>query len=97
MPTKSHKSIDLRLKGLRDESSKIGYKLKDEQTYLGSIPKHNGLTEEVGREVTTATKYQSIIVCMNDNQAIGAISVINELKYKIPEDVAVLGYDDIKA
>ena len=33
---------------------------------------------------------------MNDNQAIGAISVINELKYKIPEDVAVLGYDDIK-
>ena len=47
LPTKSNKSIDLRLKGLRDESSKIGYKLKDEQTYLGSIPKHNGLTEEV--------------------------------------------------
>ena len=34
-------------------------------------------------------------VCSNDVMALGAISSILEAGYRVPEDIAIVGYDDI--
>jgi LacI family transcriptional regulator len=38
----------------------------------------------------------SAIMCCNDMVAIGAIKELNAMGYKVPEDISVMGYDDIK-
>ena len=35
------------------------------------------------------------IICSNDSQAIGALRRLNELGYAVPEEVSVVGFDDI--
>jgi DNA-binding LacI/PurR family transcriptional regulator len=37
----------------------------------------------------------TVIVAPNDVAAIGAITKLKELKYRVPEDVAVVGYGNI--
>jgi DNA-binding LacI/PurR family transcriptional regulator len=36
-----------------------------------------------------------VIIALNDLMAIGAILALQEAGYRVPEDVAVMGYDDI--
>lgn len=36
------------------------------------------------------------IFCFNDEMAIGAISLLKENGYKIPDDISVMGFDDIR-
>ena len=35
------------------------------------------------------------IICSNDSQAVGALRRLNELGYAVPEEVSVVGFDDI--
>ena len=35
-------------------------------------------------------------ICINDNTAIAAIRAINDKGYKVPEDISVVGFDDIE-
>lgn len=36
------------------------------------------------------------VFCANDEMAIGAINALNEEKVKVPEDISIVGYDDIR-
>jgi DNA-binding LacI/PurR family transcriptional regulator len=36
------------------------------------------------------------IVCANDSMALGAMSKLNRENYKVPEDISVIGFDDIE-
>lgn len=63
------------------------------------------ITEEVLDEISAynvsfklLNKYNDItaIVANNDYVAIGAMKAINELGLKIPDDISVIGYDDIE-
>ncbi len=40
-------------------------------------------------------KYPTAIVCFNDQQALGILAALKELKIKVPEDISVVGNDDI--
>jgi LacI family transcriptional regulator len=40
-------------------------------------------------------EYPTAIICFNDLVAIGAMSALSELNIRIPEDVSVIGHDDI--
>ena len=55
----------------------------------------SGLTHTLAL-LTGATRPDAI-VCGNDAMALGAISAARRLKLRVPEDVAVAGFDDIPA
>ncbi len=66
----------------------------------GESTKHAGYTEEAGFEAIY--KYHEMgdfpdaIFCSNDTQAIGAYHALNKLGLRVPEDIGIMGYDNIK-
>ncbi len=66
----------------------------------GDSTKHAGYTEEAGFEAIF--KYQEMddfpdaIFCANDTQAIGAYHALNKIGLRVPEDIGLMGYDNIK-
>lgn len=47
-------------------------------------------------ELIRAGNIPEAFCCANDNVAIGVISALNDYQYRIPEDVSVIGLDDIE-
>jgi LacI family transcriptional regulator len=39
--------------------------------------------------------YPTAIICFNDQQALGVLSALDKLKLRVPEDLSIIGYDDI--
>jgi len=58
-------------------------------------------TPELGfsptRELLSRDVFFSALVCYNDLAAIGAIRVIREHGLRVPEDISVVGFDDIES
>jgi len=44
----------------------------------------------------SSRKYPTAMFCANDRMAIGAIRAIQERKLRVPQDIAVVGFDDIE-
>ncbi len=97
--TKSNIS-DLREKGFRDALTKAGIELKDDYLVTGITRKHAGFSEEAGYEAVKILEQRSAVpealFCSNDAQAIGAMHALSESGLRVPDDVAVMGYDNIK-
>jgi len=59
----------------------------------------SGWSPEVGyepaRRLTQATRDFSALVCFNDTAAIGAIRALHEAGIRVPQEVSVMGFDDI--
>ncbi len=86
---------DLRLKGYREELARSGHAIRSEHVRLGE-----GNVEDAKRmalELLTLPKRPRAIFAMSDLQAIGVIKAVRELNLRSPEDVAILGFDDIEA
>ncbi len=66
----------------------------------GQSQKHAGFTEEAGYEAIfeydRMGNFPDAIFCANDTQAIGAYHALNKLGIRIPEDIGLMGYDNIK-
>ena len=66
----------------------------------GDSTKHAGYTEEAGYEAVykydEMGEFPDAIFCSNDTQAIGAYHALIKLGLKIPEDIGIMGYDNIK-
>jgi len=78
-----------------------------EELEKAGIPYDNDLVEEAAYSVESGyqamlnilertTDKPTAVFAGNDHMAIGAIKTLKEKGYKIPEDVAVVGYDDIE-
>jgi len=76
--------------------------IKIEPSFIvkGESLKHGGFSEEAGFEAiqkfTEKARFPEAIFCLNDTLAIGAKYALSQLQKKVPEDVAVMGYDNIK-
>jgi LacI family transcriptional regulator len=81
-----------------------------EQGYRNSLKKHNLLqvdeyileddfTSESGYALAVQamklTHPPSALICGDDMMAFGAVQALKELGYRVPEDVSVIGFDDI--
>lgn len=83
-------SID-RLNGYKDSLKENDLSVQDELIFEGDF------TEESGREGVQKllAEFPTAIFAASDHSAIGVIKKLKKMGRKIPEDVAVIGFDDI--
>jgi LacI family transcriptional regulator len=72
----------------------------EELLKVGDTKKHGGFSEEAGyeamQELLTKAPDVTAIFASSDVQAIGAWKALRDAGKRVPEDVAIVGYDDIK-
>jgi len=99
-PAYDTKSGFTRVQGLKDALSEYNIKVDDELIMTGTSEKHAGFTEEAGFEAIyefhKKGNIPEVIFCTNDTQAIGALNALNKLGIHVPDDIAIMGYDNIK-
>lgn len=83
----------LRLKGFIDELSKVNIAL-DPQSIVSAEPSLQG-GEIATQELLASGKTFSAIFVYNDAMAIGAISTLEDNGYSVPNDVSIIGFDDV--
>ena len=49
----------------------------------------------MAKELVASGRKFTAVICTNDLMAMGAISAFNDAGYRVPEDLSVMGFDDI--
>lgn len=100
MPAVKTKTSSLRHQGFIDALREFKMPVEEKFFIRGESKKHAGFTEEAGFEAIyefeKMGEFPEVIFCANDTLAIGAYHAISKLGMSIPEDVALMGYDNIK-
>lgn len=91
---------DSRIEGYRQALEGAGIAYNPDLIAEGTIDKHAGFSEEAGYEamqqILKLDPPVTAVFASSDVQAIGAWQAIRETGQRIPDDVALIGYDDIK-
>ncbi len=91
---------DSREKGFREVLVEKKLPMDEKFFVTGITRKHSGYSEEAGYESVQIMEDRGglpeAIFCTNDAQAIGVMHALKERNLRIPDDVAVMGYDNIK-
>lgn len=89
-----------RVRGFKDALKNYNINIDEELFISGDSTKHGGFTEESGFEAVykfdKLGRFPDAIFCSNDTQAVGAIYALSKLGMKVPDDIAIMGYDNIK-
>jgi LacI family transcriptional regulator len=92
------KAQDDRIRGAREAMQKAG--VDPQLIFSGHTEKHAGFSEEAGYEAMEAILHEqppiTAVFAMSDVQALGACKAVKDSGKRVPEDMAVVGYDDIK-
>lgn len=89
------KAVKLRFKAYTEILTKYGIEIKEEYIGHGNFSPITGYNE--AKKIMEASLIKpTAIFSANDGMAIGAIKYLTEKGYRIPEDIAVCGYDDIE-
>lgn len=98
-PIKTRSSVD-RERGFKDALKNYKMNIDKELFVHGDTTKHAGFTEEAGFEsiykYDKMGKYPDAVFCANDTQALGALHALSKLGMSVPNDLAMMGYDNIK-
>lgn len=91
---------DQRERGFRDALKEYGIPMDEDFLVSGITRKHAGFSEEAGAEAInilfSRNKLPEALFCSNDAQALGAMHALDARNLRVPDDVAVMGYDNIK-
>ncbi|MBS4177857.1 LacI family DNA-binding transcriptional regulator [Lederbergia citrea] len=86
---------ETRLQGFRNELYHQGVVFSDQDLIRADFTEISGY-EEMRRYLSESDgNLPTAIVCANDEMALGAIKAIQEKNLKVPEEIAVVGFDDI--
>ena len=89
-----------RVKGYKAALKEAGIPYDPELVQSGITEKHAGISEESGFEainnLLALEEQPTAIFAGSDAQAIGAIYGLKQQGLKVPENMAIVGYDDIK-
>jgi len=93
----SHTSLEERFLGYQQALKEAGIKKNRELIYYcqPSFNINDGYHETL-KAFRTFKEKPTALFTANDPLAIGAMKALKELNYKIPEDISVLGFDDIQ-
>lgn len=100
LPVMNSKTSLLRYNGFIDALKEFKMPIEEKFFVRGESKKHAGFTEEAGFEAIyefdRLGEFPEAIFCSNDTQAIGAFHALSKLGMKVPDDIALMGYDNIK-
>lgn len=82
-----------RAKGFRAALEQAGTKCRDEWVVPGDFTEASGY--RAAQMLLAGTVRPTAIFAANDSMAVGALRAVREAGLRIPEDVAVVGFDDI--
>ncbi|WP_448003587.1 LacI family DNA-binding transcriptional regulator [Agromyces bauzanensis] len=82
-----------RLDGLRSAMNSAGLEIRPEWIRFGDFHMSGG--RDRARELLSSPDRPTAIFAGSDLQALGAIEAARELGLRVPEDVSIVGYDDI--
>lgn len=89
-----------RIQGYKDALEDGGIEFDESLVRAGRTKKHAGYSEEAGyeamQELLGFSPPVTAVFASSDVQAIGAWKAIRDAGRRVPEDVALVGYDDIK-
>ena len=89
-----------RLLGYRNALADAGIDYQEDMVVSGRTEKHAGFSEEAGYEaMQTLLRTRpdvTAVLCGSDVHAIGAWKAVRDAGQRSPEDIAIVGYDDIK-
>ena len=89
---------DDRWQGIVQVSNELGIDIRPELTVqLNRDISSPELGYPVVQQLFDGKRKFTALVCFNDIAAIGAIRAIHDLGLRVPDDISVIGFDDIKA
>lgn len=83
-----------RLKGFRKALCEFGIIQRTERIVKGNFEFEGGYSA-IQNMLRSGIGNVTAVIAQNDLMAIGAIKALNEKKIRVPEDIVVLGFDDI--
>lgn len=86
-----------RYEGFKNAIREKGLKLAN-QIVIGPAKTHKDAHDEMKKfiEKNGLKFFPTAIFAINDDVAIGALDILNEYGIKVPDDISIIGYDDIK-
>lgn len=89
-----------RKRGFIDALKNYKMEIDEDLFVVGETTKHAGYTEEAGFEAIykydQMGKFPDALFCSNDTQALGALHALSKLGLKVPDDIGIMGFDNIK-
>ncbi|OYD09003.1 catabolite control protein A [Paludifilum halophilum] len=82
-----------RYQGYKEALEEKGLPLREEWVRLGDYRYHSGL--QSAKELLTGDEAPTALFVINDEMAVGAIHAAQDLGKKVPDDVSVIGFDNI--
>lgn len=93
LPEYSIHPVSLRLSGFRQVLKEAGINLPDALVRLA--PYTQDQTRQVARELLGLSEPPTAIFAATDFQALGVLKAARQLNVKVPEQLAVIGFDDL--
>ncbi len=93
LPEYSIHPVSLRLKGFRRALKENRIKLPD--TFVRLAPYSQEQTRQVAKELLNLPDSPTAIFAATDFQALGVLKAARQLNIKVPEQLAVIGFDDL--
>lgn len=89
--------FDSRINGYLTALKEQGSSYGDELLIEGTAPYTTGMEEgyELAERLLESKKEFSAVICTNDLMAMGAITAFSDAGLRVPEDISVMGFDDI--
>lgn len=82
-----------RFEGYKSGLSKQGIEIDDKLVFRGNYSFQSGISG--AEHFLSLAKLPTAIICANDSMALGAINKLYESNLRVPEDISIIGFDDI--
>ena len=94
--TNKYVSTALRLQGYRDSLAFAGIPLREEYIRYATIDYTFKSGFDAAQSLLSQEKRPTALFCISDMLALGAIASAREMGFRVPEDVTVVGFDDVE-